>query len=95
MRYILYALVHLEASCWVLGLQVSHVSLGHSHQSCHKDFVGATLGRCIKPTYHLTMPFDARNAVFNGDYNDYGSNFYLVQGNDRTQGTDKYHIYND
>ena len=41
------------------------------------------------------MLFDAGKAVFDGDYNDYGSNLYLVQGSDRTEGTDKYHIYND
>ena len=63
-----------------------------SRQSCHKDFVGTTLGRRTEPIYSLTMPFDARNAVFNGDYNDYGSNFYLVQGNDRTEGTDISHL---
>ena len=34
------------------------------------------------------MPVNTNNAVFNGDYNDYGSNFYFMQVNETKEGTD-------
>ena len=79
MQYILYALTRHDT--------FRHVGTAINNNDSHKD---STLGHCIKPTHSLTMPFDARNAVFNGDYNDYGSNFYFVQANNRTEGIDQY-----
>ena len=79
MQYILYALTRRDT--------FRHVGTAVNNTDSRKDL---TLGHCIKPTHSLTMPSDAGNAVFNGDYNDYGSIFYFVQANDRTEGIDQY-----
>ena len=86
MQYILYALVHLEASYWILGTGRDVIrSITWAQPS-----VTLTTATKTSRAPSLTMPFDARNAVFNGDYNDNGSNYYFVQVNDGTEGIDQY-----